>query len=264
MAEDEVDDDMTRELTTLVAAYALDAVSDDERLLLESELAAHEDLAREIDDLRAVAALLAEPVSAIPPAWVRASVLAQLSQVDQLPLQVVTGSALPAGVGDLAGRRARHAARARRTTGWRQSGAVALVAAAVAVGAVFAVQGGTFRSRTSTADTSLSQLVAQPDFVVTHEAVGSGTSTVAYSKVERRAVVSLTSVAAAPAGHTYQLWLIDPSGTATSEGVFATADGSAQLAVDGFRAGQRVGVTVEPAGGSTQPTTTPILDQRLA
>lgn len=287
MAEDEVDDDVTQELGTLVAAYALDAVSAEERVRFESLLASHEELAREVEDLRSVAGLLAAPFATAPPARVRMAVLAQLSQMGQLLPQVEPavvpssapdtmgsraaagspGSAsvpLPAGVGDLVGRRARHVARTRRSTGWRQSVAVALVAAAVAVGAVFVGQGNTFRSRTATADSAFSQVVAQPDAVLAHPPLKTaGTATVAWSAAEQRAVVSLANVSAAPAGRTYQLWLINSSGPAVSEGVFATSGGSAQLSVAGFRAGQQVGITVEPTGGSRQPTTVPILTQSL-
>ncbi len=289
-----MDDDMSGELATLVAAYALDAVTDDERALVESRLPSRPDLVREVEVLRSAASLLAEPVTAVPPAWVRGSVLSQLSSVRQLPgsladrvpdawaggdrhtvphaEQAAAGSgraahggpaALPDGVVDLSARRSHRASRtgAGRRGAWRQSAAVALVAAAVAVGAVFAVQGAVRSPASSTAST-LSQVVARPDARVAQVRVGaSARATVAWSASERRAVVVLASLAPAPAGRTYQLWLIDRSG-AVSKGVFAPSGGTAQLAVDGAGVGQAVGVTVEPAGGSPAPTTTPIL--RLA
>ncbi|HMA02925.1 MAG TPA: anti-sigma factor [Gemmatimonadaceae bacterium] len=68
--------------------------------------------------------------------------------------------------------------------------------------------------------------------------------------------------AAAP-GHTYQLWLVTRDQRKVSAGTFApTASGSAivratyALAPDSLAA---IAVTNEPAGGSAQPTTTPIL-----
>jgi len=296
VAEDEVDDDMSGELATLVAAYALDAVTDDERALVESRLPSRPDLVREVEVLRSAASLLAEPVTAMPPARLRQSVLSQLGSVRQLPGAAAdrvpaawSGSvgdradqladqhaaatsplaahggpaALPDGVVDLSARRSSRASRTAvgRRGAWRQSAAVALVAAAVAVGAVFAVQGAVRSPASSTAST-LSQVVARPDARVAQVRVGaSARATVAWSASERRAVVVLASLAPAPAGRTYQLWLIDRSG-AVSKGVFAPSGGTAQLAVDGAGLGQAVGVTVEPAGGSAAPTTTPIL--RLA
>jgi len=64
-------------------------------------------------------------------------------------------------------------------------------------------------------------------------------------------------------GHTYQLWLVTRDQRKVSAGTFApTASGSAivratyALAPDSLAA---IAVTNEPAGGSAQPTTTPIL-----
>jgi len=62
--------------------------------------------------------------------------------------------------------------------------------------------------------------------------------------------------------HTYQLWLIDEAGTPVSAGTFsvdsngrATLIFDAQIALDAFNA---FGISEEPTGGSTAPTTTPL------
>jgi anti-sigma-K factor RskA len=64
---------------------------------------------------------------------------------------------------------------------------------------------------------------------------------------------------AAPEGRIYQLWLIDASGPA-SAGTFDVDGGRALLesgrSLEGVDA---VAVTIEPAGGSRKPTTTPII-----
>jgi anti-sigma-K factor RskA len=64
----------------------------------------------------------------------------------------------------------------------------------------------------------------------------------------------------APATQTYQLWIIDPSG-ATSAGLFDTdADGRAiELVTGEFDDRVVIGVTLEPEGGSPQPTSDPVL-----
>jgi anti-sigma-K factor RskA len=63
----------------------------------------------------------------------------------------------------------------------------------------------------------------------------------------------------APADHTYQLWLIK-NGTPVSAGTFTIKGGLAvlesSLQLDGY---EQAAVTVEPAGGSQQPTTQPII-----
>lgn len=62
-----------------------------------------------------------------------------------------------------------------------------------------------------------------------------------------------------PANHTYQLWLLR-NGTPVSAGTFTMKSGLAvlesQLTLDGY---DQAAVTVEPAGGSPQPTTQPII-----
>ena len=63
----------------------------------------------------------------------------------------------------------------------------------------------------------------------------------------------------------YELWLIGPS-TAQATAIrragllpAAEAGLTAPVLASGLVAGDKLGMTVEPAGGSNQPTTTPIL-----
>lgn len=71
-----------------------------------------------------------------------------------------------------------------------------------------------------------------------------------------RAYVYLSS--AADAGRVYQLWQI-VGGKPASLGVF---DGQG-IEIKGLEAGATIAVSVEPTGGSEQPTTTPILVRQL-
>ncbi|MFZ5872388.1 MAG: anti-sigma factor domain-containing protein [Actinomycetota bacterium] len=59
-------------------------------------------------------------------------------------------------------------------------------------------------------------------------------------------------------GRAYQLWFIGDDGPG-SAGMHADADGHVWADARGIRPGEAVGVTVEPAGGSDQPTTDPVL-----
>lgn len=288
MSEDE-EYEMTRELSTLAAAYALDAVSEDERLFVEAGLGSYPEIAREVEELRTAAGLLAEPLTEQPPAWLRSSVLSRIAEVRQLPPQIqddadpagriaeeptvdqrpaAVTTSLPAGVADLDARRERRARRAAHVApraGWRQSLASAAVAAAVAVAVVLGVQ-HQLRTSVPSPQASMSQILAQPDVQVTQTAVAGTTAraTIAWTDTGRRAVVYLSSLADPPSSHTYQLWLIAASGVATSKGTFTPVGGSVQLTADGLTPGQSVGVTVEPAGGSPKPTTRPIFAVQLA
>ena len=58
--------------------------------------------------------------------------------------------------------------------------------------------------------------------------------------------------------HVYQLWVIDGD-EAASVGVLADDDGTVRQLADDFTEGSALAITVEPSGGSTQPTTTPLV-----
>jgi anti-sigma-K factor RskA len=62
-----------------------------------------------------------------------------------------------------------------------------------------------------------------------------------------------------PAGKVYQVWVISSAG-ARSAGLLpaATAGRTEPLLADGISPGDQIGITVEPAGGTTHPTTTPL------
>jgi anti-sigma-K factor RskA len=80
------------------------------------------------------------------------------------------------------------------------------------------------------------------------------------------AVFIADEVAGVPDGRTYQLWLIGADGSATSAGTFTPgSNGRAAVVLSGSLADTAaVGVTVEPDGGSTQPTSEPVLALPLA
>ena len=62
-----------------------------------------------------------------------------------------------------------------------------------------------------------------------------------------------------PANHTYQLWLLR-NGTPVSAGTFTMKGGLAVLESDLTLEGyDHAAVTVEPAGGSSHPTTQPVI-----
>jgi hypothetical protein len=79
-----------------------------------------------------------------------------------------------------------------------------------------------------------------------------GSVTVVTSARLREAVVSTSGMTSPPSGRVYQVWVLSPSG-ARSAGLL---HGSSLLAA--VRPGDRIGITVEHAGGAARPTTTPI------
>jgi anti-sigma-K factor RskA len=71
-------------------------------------------------------------------------------------------------------------------------------------------------------------------------------------------VLLVNDLPAAPAGHTYQLWLMAP-GNIRPAGLASPKTGTLQAYLDSLDGAAQVGVSVEPSGGSKQPTTTPIM-----
>jgi anti-sigma-K factor RskA len=71
-------------------------------------------------------------------------------------------------------------------------------------------------------------------------------------------VITTRDLSAPPPGRVYELWLQDPQGEFAPAGLMPVA-GDQTLLLEGD-ASQAVaaGITIEPAGGSPQPTTEPI------
>ena len=84
------------------------------------------------------------------------------------------------------------------------------------------------------------------------------TATIVISRSEGRAVIRTTDMAPAPDGKVYELWLQTPAGEMEPAGLMPDLrDATKLLDGDASRA-TGVGITVEPDGGSDQPTSQPI------
>lgn len=259
------------EVHGLTGAYALDALSAEEREAYEAHLAACMLCADEVHELRATAARLGAVDEITPPPAMRQNVLAAISRIRQIPPQVGTpvvplsedDEARPlATVTDLDGRRSRRTALVL--------GVAAAVLAVVAVG--LGAQNAVLRSdRSDLRATNQASAAAFGDITsvlssgdartVSSAVAGDGTGTVVFSNTLDRAVFVGQGLATPSEDRTFQLWLITSDGTATSAGIFRPDDsGAATVALAGSLAGNAtVGLSVEPAGGSSAPTTTPVL-----
>ena len=79
----------------LTGAYAMDALDELERARFEQHLAQCDDCRAEVAELRETAALLSETVAVPPPASLRDSVLAGISQVRPLAPEVPASPSQP-------------------------------------------------------------------------------------------------------------------------------------------------------------------------
>jgi len=109
-------------------------------------------------------------------------------------------------------------------------------------------------------------LLAAPDArTVTGTVMTGGTATVVLSAVQHSVVVSTSGLAALPANRVYELWLITPTAAAYRAGLLpaAVSGRTAPVLASGFAAGDVLGMTVEPAGGTPKPTTAVIMTLKL-
>ncbi|MET9338709.1 anti-sigma factor [Nonomuraea sp. NPDC004354] len=233
----------------LAGAYALDAIDDElERRRFEAHLDGCADCAHEVRGLAETAARLGQATAATPPPELKSRVMAEIGQVRQLPPVV-----------ERPGSRHRFV---RERTGARVAKVVAAagVAAAVALGAL-AYQARTELDQMRTTARQVEAVLAAPDARRVNAAEGQGVAgTVVLSRSAGRMVFLASGLAPLPEDKTYQLWQLSP-GQAHPAGLLRPDDSgytAPALAVP-VKGATSVGLTVEPAGGSAAPTTTPLL-----
>ncbi len=188
---------------------------------------------------RIVAALPAEPSLAGQPGQAVAPVV---------PRPVREQSGLPA-TDELGAARKRREER-RRPQGMRNWLVGVAAAAAIAVGGVGV---GAY---VANQNDPLTQVREASDVRrATVDVVGGGTASLTLSASKDAAVVEMKGVSAPPAGKVYQMWLIPKDGSApVSKGLMDAQALSKPAVVTGIGSAAALGITVEPAGGSTTPT----------
>ena len=276
------------DLRTLTAAYALGAVDAAEAADFEALLERDPVLRAEVEELRATAADLAWTTAPVDPApRLKVDLMAMLDATPQLPPLAAPASAAdddrrPAPVTELrpaasaaatdaaapsspAPRERLGSASARASERWfRRPGALIGVAAAAVVLVVGGVVVGTSIGGPGTSQAPVAsayeQVTTASDVVIDkRDVVGGGTATVYFSASEARTAVVLNDASPLPEGRVLQMWYVGKSG-AVSAGVMPSADGTGHAVLEGsYTPGDTVAITVEPEGGSEQPTTEPIV-----
>ena len=154
--------------------------------------------------------------------------------------------------------------RQRRTTRIFQLAAAVMTVLALGLG-IWGVQNHNRANDVDQNYASVQTVLAAPDAAVTRGALTgtgvSGTATVVDSKSVGKSVFLSANLSTPPSGKTYQLWYLDPAGNARSAGLVQPGahHAAAQILSGSIGDATLVGVTVEPAGGSPQPTTKPVL-----
>jgi anti-sigma-K factor RskA len=219
------------DIHALSGAYAVDAVDDIERASFERHLASCPTCRAEVASLREASALLADAATTPPTPALRDAVLSGITRVRPLP---------PVTAGGPVHRRK-----------WFPALVAAVVLALVGVG------GAVWQPWSDDASQTLSatdQVLQDPEAQQVSQTLPNGaTATVVRSPKEHRAVLVTEDLPEPPAGKVYQLWLQTPSedmvpaGLMPAGGSTALLDGNADDAIG-------VGLSLEPAGGSEQPT----------
>jgi hypothetical protein len=107
----------------------------------------------------------------------------------------------------------------------------------------------------------LAAVLTAPDAkMMTARAAGGGTATIVVSRAMGALAFSSAGLPALPDAMSYELWLMGPSGDHPAAMLPAPQHGmTSPVVATGLRAGDMVGLTVEPAGGASRPASAPIL-----
>jgi anti-sigma-K factor RskA len=241
---------LRQDLHSLSGAYALDALEEGaEQDRFTRHMSRCQSCTSEVRGFREVGTALAFAAATEPPPELRTRVLTAAARTRQLPPEVKTRT---------------------RTQAWPRkvpwvpwlSGVIATASIVVAVLFGFA-QAHTEQelNQVRAENQAISVLLSAPKAkLLTHTVTSGGTATVVLAADRHELVVITNGLPALPSGKVYQLWLIGKTKT-VSAGLLPSAKSgqTGPVLASGVVKGDTLGLTVEPAPGSAQPTTTPIL-----
>ncbi len=235
---------MDSDLGALAAPYALDAMSDTERADVDRRVAAAppavaQAFSDEVRKVREAMAVVSASTATEPPPHLRERLLAEVGGGRSEPV-----------------RRLRP-----RPTRWQKT---ALAAAAVLVIGLGAVGVG-LAMRPGEKPSTAEQVFAAPDVrTVSGEIPGGGTATVVFSREKDAGVLVMNNVTPPQPGTVYQMWLVDadgphPAGTMDPQSVAP----STTAVLPDLGDSSTLAFTVEPPGGSAEPTSAPFAELPL-
>jgi anti-sigma-K factor RskA len=249
----------------LAPAYAIGALSPEEARAFEAALAGSPELQRDVAEYREVGALLAVGAEQTPPPGLKARLLDRARSEKAVPFRA-GAAALPST--------ARTATR-RSLVPMLSLGLAAAAILAAGLGFQVVSLRQTLRARDSALadresrlrerEATLDALLQPGVSLTTLTATGQAPPVVQvyWDHIRHTAILHTLRLAPAPAGRTYQLWLLPKLGKPIPSRLFNTEAAGGQLVTDiPVPADQNVAgfaLTIEPAGGSPQPTSTPIV-----
>lgn len=280
-------------------AYVLGALSAEEEEEFERHLTESETTRNEVTELRETASLLGFAVTPVTPSpELKANLMAMLASTPQLPKQLpqqdssapdadiastvddavlspaapVQLSVVPPVASDVddsvfaPAPPVTTSSERRAKARWFNKPAIAISSIAAAIALI--VGGGVVTNQISDSNyqrqqaDQLAAINSADDMQQAAAAVSTGgTATLVWSEDLGKSAVIVDGLEQLPNDKTYELWYIGADGTITAAGLMDVANSSSTWRVlDGeMAAGDTVGVTIEPKGGSEQPTTDPIV-----
>ncbi|MEU9187147.1 anti-sigma factor [Streptomyces sp. NPDC048484] len=246
----------TADLHTLTGAYALHALSEDERGAFERHTVDCEACAQEALELSEAAARLGLAVSANPPSALKGRVMRRITTVRQ---ESPHGASLPRPSGG--------GHRRRRLSRWALAACLAGMTAfgGTAVWQYDRAEDAQEQARQSERRTdAIAAVLAAPDARTrTAELPDGARGTVVVSRSLDEAVFLSSGMARPPSGKVYQLWF-DDGGSMRSAGLMDPHRTTGAVLLEGaVTRASGMGITVEPAGGSAEPTSAPVASTTL-
>ena len=230
------------DLIALATPYALHAVPDAELAEIERRVAdAPPDVAQafaeEVRAVRETMAVVSAATAVEPPDQLRARLLTEVSSD---PVQTLN----------------------RPIKRWQTIGLAAAAAVIIGLGAL----GVGIALQPTPAPSTAEQVFAAPDVrTVSGQIPSGGTATVVFSREKNAGVLVMNNVAPPAPGTVYQMWLINDKGSKSAGTMDAKNIAPSTTAVlPDLGDSQTLAFTVEPPGGSTQPTSAPFAKLSLA
>lgn len=265
---------MAHDPSLSTGAAALNALAGQESDEFEAHLLDCAICSSEMAGFLETAARLGAAAAQTPPEAMRSAVMAMVSVTRQLPPEVAEStlelpvqgrhhvdsdavSNLTEGSGDEpAGAKIIDLNSRRRFSGRLLLAAAAVIAIAIAAVAIFKTPDNT------DANLALQNCVLSAADTHVQPATddSQATSNVRLSNSCGAAIIELTDVGQLPADKTYQLWIIAGDQFRSVETMLPDVNGAMPVVTTALQVGDTLlGVTVEPAGGSAQPTTAPVV-----
>ena len=273
-----------QEFAELAAGNALNALSPDDDRAFAAALLEHPEWASIVAEDAATAAALARGVAQVaPPLGARGALMARIARTAQHPLRpddsalrTESPAWLAAGAAEADDAEVLELDAVAPTVEPTPTDVVQTVARRTWMRGVFALAASIVllvtlgfgaalvgqQLTTPVAVTALERIDNAPDARTAGVVVDEGgQATAHWSESLGEAVLVTDGLPALSSGKTYQLWFVRGDQTIDSAGLFTTdRQGEATSLLKGsVQAGDTIAVSVEPDGGSDQPTTTPII-----